>query len=334
MLLAPAVRGEVVLPDQPGRGGVQRGPGRAGAARPACRAGAAARRPSARVGDPVLVAAAQGREPGVEVGRHLGQRRAPARRRAAARPAGAAARRRAAATRSAGRSTWQTWPVACTPASVRPATVSPVAVPAPKTSVQRLGEHPGDGAPARLGRPAGEVGAVVRDVEPQPDPLVHLRTSVHAVGPGTPAGVPGPTVPWTQALFVGRPRRCPRGRRRCRRTSTLGASASSVGRAASAVSSAGASASTLSCCAALRAAVFLAALAGGRRPDELLDQLDDRHRRGVALARAGLHDPGVAAVAVGVPRRDLVEQGVDHVLVAGPRSAPGGARAGRRAWPW
>ena len=68
--------------------------------------------------------------------------------------------------------------------------------------------------------------------------------------------------------------------------------------------------------------------------DQLLDQLDDRHRRGVALARAGLHDPGVAAVAVGVPRRDLVEQRVHHVLVPDRRSAPAGARAGHRAWPW
>src|SRR5574340_474012 len=48
----------------------------------------------------------------------------------------------------------------------------------------------------------------------------------------------------------------------------------------------------------------------------LLDQLDDRHRRVVTLAGDGLDDAGVAAVAIGVERADLREQGVHNILVA------------------
>ena len=48
-------------------------------------------------------------------------------------------------------------------------------------------------------------------------------------------------------------------------------------------------------------------------------QLDDRHRRVVALARAGLDDPGVAAGTGGHLRADLGEQLVHDVLVADHR---------------
>ena len=67
---------------------------------------------------------------------------------------------------SAGRSACATWPVACTPASVRPATVSRDGL--PQHHRQGVGQHAADGAPARLRRPAGEVRAVVGDVQPDP----------------------------------------------------------------------------------------------------------------------------------------------------------------------
>src|SRR5690606_39976093 len=54
-----------------------------------------------------------------------------------------------------------------------------------------------------------------------------------------------------------------------------------------------------------------------RRPERsLVDELDDRHRRVVALAVPGLDDPGVAALALGEARSDLLEQVVRRVLVA------------------
>ena len=44
----------------------------------------------------------------------------------------------------------------------------------PQDHGQRIGEHPGHGAPPGLGGPAGEVGAVVGDVEPVPRISVRL----------------------------------------------------------------------------------------------------------------------------------------------------------------
>jgi hypothetical protein len=56
---------------------------------------------------------------------------------------------------------------------------------------------------------------------------------------------------------------------------------------------------------------------GGAWRDRLAaDQLDDRHRRVVALARADLGDPGVAAVPLGELRGDLGEQ------LCAPRPCP------------
>ena len=64
------------------------------------------------------------------------------------------------------------------------------------------------------------------------------------------------------------------------------------------------------------------------------DELDARHGRVVARARAELQDARVAAVAVGVARPDLVEQLVRDVLVVDARRRPGAACARRRASPW
>ena len=64
------------------------------------------------------------------------------------------------------------------------------------------------------------------------------------------------------------------------------------------------------------------------------DQLDARHRGVVAVAGAELEDAGVAAVAVGVARADLVEQLGGDLLVAEVRRRPGGGGGGRPSWPW
>src|SRR5579864_924695 len=69
---------------------------------------------------------------------------------------------------------------------------------------------------------------------------------------------------------------------------------------------------------AISSAIFIAAL---RRVETLLgffafaDQRDDRHRRRVAFAEPGPHDPRVAARPLGVLRRDLREQLVYDALV-------------------
>ena len=266
MLLAPAERGEVVLADAAPAAAalsavqVERaGPGQRVAA--AQRLGA-----PRRVGDPVLVAPGQGREPGVE--------RRPAPRRGRDDPdvggqqpgqPAHAAWRRAPPSASAGTSTWQTWPVACTPASVRPATVSPVASPAPKRRLSSSVQHPGDGAPARLGGPAGEVGAVVARRQPQPDRIDRARPRptdrarhpvVEGAGPGRlPSIRPRSRRP---RRLVGAGVVGVLGRRRRR-------SAACVGGAGVSSSSSPASAATASALAALRA-VALAGLGRRRRP--------------------------------------------------------------------
>src|SRR6202040_513003 len=50
--------------------------------------------------------------------------------------------------------------------------------------------------------------------------------------------------------------------------------------------------------------------------DVAIDELDHRDRRGIAVAEAGLHDAGIAAVAVLVARPDHLEQLLDHGEVA------------------
>ena len=121
------------------------------------------RRADAAVADPVGVSTPDGREPGIEPGRRradrgdadvVGQR--------AVDPAHVDVRPASRRT-----SRWATWPRACTPASVRPAQVRSTSTP------QKVAEHPLqlalDGAQAggSCWRPAGEVPAVVRDVQAQ-----------------------------------------------------------------------------------------------------------------------------------------------------------------------
>src|SRR5687767_3503994 len=50
-----------------------------------------------------------------------------------------------------------------------------------------------------------------------------------------------------------------------------------------------------------------------------IDELDDRDRRGVGRANAGLNDAGVAAVAIGVAGGEYVEQLLELGLVQQPR---------------
>src|SRR5580700_12229533 len=50
--------------------------------------------------------------------------------------------------------------------------------------------------------------------------------------------------------------------------------------------------------------------------DVAIDELDHRDCRGIAIAEAGLHDAGIAAVAVLVARADHLEQLLDHGEIA------------------
>src|ERR1700737_2928125 len=59
--------------------------------------------------------------------------------------------------------------------------------------------------------------------------------------------------------------------------------------------------------------------AGERARTAQLPQLDPSHGRVVAGARAELEDAEIAAVAVRVPRRNLREELVGHVLVVDAR---------------
>src|SRR5690606_2508974 len=56
-----------------------------------------------------------------------------------------------------------------------------------------------------------------------------------------------------------------------------------------------------------------------------IDELYDRHRRIVAMAKSGLHDAQIATIARGIARRDRVEQTSDRRLAAnrGDCLAPG-----------
>ena len=196
MLLAPAVRGEVVLADQAGgRPALRRsrssGRGQAEGVAVAQRRGA-----PRGVADPVLVPAPQRGEPGVERGRHRRRPRAPARRAAAGRPAGAPAVAASAAQRVGGHVH-----VADLPGGVHPG-VGAAGHGQPgrrraEQAVQRLGR-----TPATVRRPGWaaqprEVGAVVADVEPQP----HRRHDVSplpAAAGGRPVGAGG-GVSWFMA---------------------------------------------------------------------------------------------------------------------------------------
>ena len=120
----------------------------------ACRAGAAGP-PGRVVADPVGVPAPQRGEPRVEPGR---RRARSARTRISAgstrgQPA-AAPRRAAAAQAAAGTSAWATCPRACTPASVRPATVSRGGLGQPQHPAERLGQHALDRPPPGLAPPS------------------------------------------------------------------------------------------------------------------------------------------------------------------------------------
>ena len=65
--------------------------------------------------------------------------------------------------------------------------------------------------------------------------------------------------------------------------------------------------------------------------DVAVDELDDRHRRRVAVAEAGLQDARIAAVAVRIALGEHVEELLDDGLVLELRRWPGGGHAGRRA---
>ena len=170
----PAERREVVLAQQVLRSGVHRV--EVERMRPAEHVAALQRVHELRlVGDPVGVAPPHRGEPGVEAGRSLGDAvDADVGTEDAVEPAAYGVERRlVAAPRGGGhqvvasRSTWATWPRACTPVSVRPATVSAAARRA-QHRVDRLLEVSLNGAQPGLLGPAVEAGAVVGEVDSQP----------------------------------------------------------------------------------------------------------------------------------------------------------------------
>ena len=274
-----------------------------------------------RVGDPVLVAPERRREPGVEVGRHRRRPPAPGRPAAAARPAGAAAtppsvgpaRRRAGRRGRPGR--WRAPRRRCArPRSGRAASGADEPAPAPRRAPRR--RYAG-----RAGRPSRRsrcrrttTSSRSRIARPSRPYRAIVDRQPYEGRPGTPTGCRARHAcelrPWRRSPSASSPGR----RRPCRRTRSPAPRRPGRPAAAAGVSSSRASASTLSCCAAALRAGLLGRRRGGRDL-QLLDQLDDRHRSGVTLARAGLDDPGVATRPVGVPRRDLLEQGVHDVLV-------------------
>ena len=122
-----------------------------------------------RRGDPVAVVAAQCREPGVELRRHGRDGGDP--HVGGQQPGQPAHEPRRVEVRGQVRGARPARWRAPRRRSARP----PSARRAPQDHGQRIGEHPGDGAPAGLGGPAGEVGAVVGDVEPEPGGRAGLR---------------------------------------------------------------------------------------------------------------------------------------------------------------
>jgi hypothetical protein len=66
--------------------------------------------------------------------------------------------------------------------------------------------------------------------------------------------------------------------------------------------------------------------------DVAVDQLDDRDRRRVRCAKAGLDDPAIAAASVGVARRQRVEQLDELRIVEQPRMRQAGGSKARPSW--
>ena len=229
---------------------------------------------------------------------------------------------------SAGRSTCATCPRACTPASVRPATVSRGGRRA-QQHAERLLEHALHGAQLALARPAGEVGAVVGEVEPDParrdepalpggeDGLVgacgdylsssavgaaaSAAASASASAPRStvglrprrrraPAGASRRARPRPPDLGRDLGRRCLGGRARSASTARVGlgcaATAAAVGRlGGERLRPTRAVAPVRRPSSARCGAAGALGLADGLlRDGQGLDQLDDRHRRVVALA--------------------------------------------------
>ena len=137
-----------------------------------CRPGAAAAGPDGGVGQPVdVVRGASAPNRASKSGWRLGRPRAPRCRAAARRAAGAPAGRRCSSQSARGTSQCATWPVACTPASVRPATVSSTGT--AQHRGQRLLQVALDRALAGLARPAVQRRAVVADRQTKTDEPAH-----------------------------------------------------------------------------------------------------------------------------------------------------------------
>ena len=185
--LAPlAEGGEVVL--------AERGPPRRRSARRG-RADAASQSVSWRrsgsgtgVVDAVGVAPRQGREPGVEAGRGRAHRADRARRPAAPRRGGAAG---ASGSTAARQVDVRDLPGACTPASVRPAHDQPSGLAEPQHRERRLERRPARCARPGCRGPAGELGAVVGEVEAarcRPGRSASTRSRANADEPAVPVG--------------------------------------------------------------------------------------------------------------------------------------------------
>ena len=126
--------------------------------------------------------------------RHHGGRRSPPAPRRWPAPARRAAGRRSAPPAGAGSPGWlATCPRACTPASVRPATVS--ATGPAQCRCQRLLQLALDRAPARLGRPAGEARAVVLEQQPGGQGYPRLRATISRYSTSTENGPSPPAQP-------------------------------------------------------------------------------------------------------------------------------------------
>ena len=209
----------------------------------------------------------------------------------------------------------------------------------------RTATHNGGGPTSwRRSAPAACMGHAMRTTSPRPHPRPEPRWQPRRPAPNRSRG-------------PARPRRSRRRRRRS------GSSSTSAPSAGASVAASTACTEPLSRSGASSAAVGAVGSRGraggtGRRGDAgaavtaaagrgpagdlrrggghglLVDQLDDRHRGVVALARRGLDDPGVATVAGREGRPDLGEQLVHHVLVADDLQHLATASAGCPSWRW
>ena len=244
VLLAPAVRGEVVLADQPGRGGVQRG--QVQRPRPGQHVVAAQRLGAqGRIGDPVLVAPERWPRTGRRSRPAPRSSPVPGRRRGAARPADAAAVRQLP-PRVGGQVD-----VAHLPGGVH-ARVGAPGHRQPGRPYRRRGPGPAPrrAPPRRCAGPAGPPSrrSPVPSYETSSRSRIRSSTSyllLRRVGPGTPMGCRARRCP-DQALFSVASSLSSRAASVSPDADT-GASASWSAGADSGASSAGASASTLSC---------------------------------------------------------------------------------------